>query len=213
MNQQKEHRRLAAWFSYHFCRAFHIKSAQVTLISHLLAQRTSWFKESESCSVMCDSLRPHGLYSPVNFLGQNTGVGSLSLLQGVFPTQELNAGLPHCRRIPYQLSYKGSLSWFKEYENTWSFSVFSAIFINEHHLSEFQNLRISCFLKLMTLMSCFWCLRNFFGLCPLLSNSSTTLWLSLPFYLPWPPAGHPACMAILITAHLLFRIHSGFCLL
>ena len=147
MNQQKEHRKLVAWFSYHFCRAFRIKSAQVTLISHLLAQRTSWFKESESCSVMYDSLRPHGLYSPANFLGQNTGVGSLSLLQGVFPTQELNPGLPHCRWIPYQVSYKGSPSWFKEYENTWSFSVFSAIFINEHHLSEFQNLRM--FLKLM----------------------------------------------------------------
>jgi len=40
--------------------------------------------------------------------GQNTGVGSLSLLQEVFPTQELNPGLPHCRWIVYQLSHKGS---------------------------------------------------------------------------------------------------------
>ena len=39
---------------------------------------------------------------------KNTGVGSLSLLQGVFPTQGLNPGLPHCRRILYQLSHKGS---------------------------------------------------------------------------------------------------------
>ena len=46
--------------------------------------------ESESCSVMSDSLRPRGLYSPWNFPGQNTGVGSLSLLQGIFPTQESN---------------------------------------------------------------------------------------------------------------------------
>ena len=37
------------------------------------------------------------------------GVGSLSLLQGIFPTQELNLGLLHCRRILYQLSYQGSL--------------------------------------------------------------------------------------------------------
>ena len=173
MNQQKEYRRFVAWFSYHFCRAFHIKSAQVTLISQLLAQRTSWFKESESCSVMYHSLQPHGLYSLGNSLGQNTGVGSLSLLQGVFPTQELNPGLPHCRRIPYQLSHKGSPSWFKEYENTWSFSVFSGIFINEHHL-------FLCFLELMTLMSSSWCLGNFFGLCRLLSISATTLWPSLP---------------------------------
>ena len=40
--------------------------------------------------------------------GQNTGVGSLSLLQGIFPTQELNPGLVHHRQILYQLSHKGS---------------------------------------------------------------------------------------------------------
>ena len=39
---------------------------------------------------------------------QNTGTGSLSLLQGIFPTQELNPGLLHCRQILYQLSYQGS---------------------------------------------------------------------------------------------------------
>ena len=45
---------------------------------------------------------------------KNTGVGSLSLLQWIFPTQELNRGLPHCRQILYQLSHKGSpriLEW------------------------------------------------------------------------------------------------------
>ena len=40
--------------------------------------------ESESRSVVSDSLRPHELYSPWNSSGQNTGVGSLSLLQGIF---------------------------------------------------------------------------------------------------------------------------------
>ena len=39
---------------------------------------------------------------------KNTGVGSLSLLQRIFPTQELNQGLLHCRQILYQLSYLGS---------------------------------------------------------------------------------------------------------
>ena len=48
------------------------------------------------------------LYSPQNSLGQNTGVDSLSLLQGIFPTQGSNPGLPHCRQILYQLSHKGS---------------------------------------------------------------------------------------------------------
>ena len=68
------------------------------------------FSESETCSVMSDSLWPHRLYSPWNSPGQNTGVGSLSLLQGIFPTQELNQGLLHCWWILYQLSYQGSLT-------------------------------------------------------------------------------------------------------
>ena len=64
--------------------------------------------ENESRSVESDSLRPHGLYSPWNSPGQNAGVGSLSLLQGIFPAQGLNPGLPHCRQILYQLSHKGN---------------------------------------------------------------------------------------------------------
>ena len=61
--------------------------------------------QSDSCSVVSDSLWPHGLW---NSPGQNTGVGSLSLLQGIFPIQGSNPGLPHCRWILYQLSHKGS---------------------------------------------------------------------------------------------------------
>ena len=60
------------------------------------------------------SLRPHGLYSPWNSPSQNTGVGSCFLLQGIFPTQGSNPGLPHCRQILYPLSHKGSpikLEW------------------------------------------------------------------------------------------------------
>ena len=55
--------------------------------------------ESESCSVVSNSLRPHGLYSPWNSPGHNNGVGSQSLLQGIFPTQGWNPGLLHCRQI------------------------------------------------------------------------------------------------------------------
>ena len=68
--------------------------------------RSLWV--SESCSVVSNSLRPHGLYSPWSSLGQNTGVGSLSLLQGILPTKGSNRGLPHCRRILFQLSRNGS---------------------------------------------------------------------------------------------------------
>ena len=62
--------------------------------------------EGESFSVVSDSAT-YGLYSPWNSPGQNTGVGSLSLLQGIFPTQGSNQGLLYCRKILYQLSYKG----------------------------------------------------------------------------------------------------------
>ena len=72
------------------------------------------FQVSESRSVMSDSLQPHRLYSPWNSPGHNARVGSLSLLQGIFPTQGSNPGLLHYRRILYQLSHKGSpriLEW------------------------------------------------------------------------------------------------------
>ena len=57
---------------------------------------------------MSNSLLPHGLYSPWNSPGLNTGVGSLSLLQGISPTQGSNPCLLHCRQIIFQLSHKGS---------------------------------------------------------------------------------------------------------
>ena len=61
-------------------------------------------KVAQSCPTLCD---PHGLYSPWNSPGQTTGEGSLSLLQGIFPTQGWNSGLPHCGQILYQLSNQG----------------------------------------------------------------------------------------------------------
>ena len=64
--------------------------------------------KSESGSAVSNSLRPHRLCSPWNSPGQNTGVGSISLLQGIFPTQGWNPGLPHCGWILYQLSPQGS---------------------------------------------------------------------------------------------------------
>ena len=67
---------------------------------------------TESFSVMSDSLWLHRLYSPWNFLGRNTGVGSLSLCQGIFPTEVSNPGLPHCRWFLYQLNHKGSPCFF-----------------------------------------------------------------------------------------------------
>ena len=59
-------------------------------------------KVAQSCLTLCDPID----ISPWNSSGQNTGVGSLSLLQGIFPTQSSNPGLMHCRQILYQLSHK-----------------------------------------------------------------------------------------------------------
>ena len=68
------------------------------------------FGDNESCSVVSSSLQAHRLYSPWNSPGQNTEVGILSLLQGIFPTQESNRGLLYYKQILSQLSYQGSPS-------------------------------------------------------------------------------------------------------
>ena len=58
-------------------------------IIQVTAKLNKWESESEALLVMSDSLRLLGLYSPWTSLGQNTGVGSLSLLQGNLPDQEI----------------------------------------------------------------------------------------------------------------------------
>ena len=75
--------------------------------------------ESECRSAVSNSLWPNGpqaarLLSPWNSPGQNPGGGSLSLIQGIFPTKGLHPGLLHCWWILYQLSHQGSprrLEW------------------------------------------------------------------------------------------------------
>ena len=67
-------------------------------------------KVAQLCPTLCDPMD----YSLWNSPGQNTGVGSLSLLYGIFPTQGLSPGLLHCSWILYQLNHKGSpriLEW------------------------------------------------------------------------------------------------------
>ena len=78
-------------------------------MTHLSSQERWWMKVkvAQLCPTFCDPI-------PCNSLGWNTGVGSLSLLQGIFPIRESNPGLLHCRRILSQLSHKGSpriLEW------------------------------------------------------------------------------------------------------
>ena len=91
-----------------------IQEIKIMASSHITSWQMKW---SESHSVISNSPWPHGLYSPWNPPGQNTGVGSLSLPQGSFTTQGSNPALPHCRRILYQLSHKESLS--RHMTNRW----------------------------------------------------------------------------------------------
>ena len=102
---------LLEWIAISFSRGYS-RPRDRTRVSCIVGRFfTDWRMESEneSCLVVSDSLWPQGLYSSWNSLGQNTGVISLSLLQGIFPTQGSDPGLPHCRWILYQLSHQGSL--------------------------------------------------------------------------------------------------------
>ena len=63
-------------------------------------------KVTQLCPTLCNPV--DYTVSPWNSPSQNTGVGIHFLLQQIFPTQELNQGLLHCRRVLYQLSYQGS---------------------------------------------------------------------------------------------------------
>ena len=87
------------------------------MVKHLPAVWETWVQslgwedplEKETVLLLGKSHRQRSLvgYSPWNSSCQNTGAGSLSLFQGIFPAQGLNLGLPHCRQILYQLSHKG----------------------------------------------------------------------------------------------------------
>ena len=95
--------RVLEWGAIAFSEAVRVSSCQNIELKKFLASKNhlkyshkDWvICESESRSVMSHSLQCHGC--PWNSPGQNTGVGSLSLLQGLFPTQGSKPGVPHCR--------------------------------------------------------------------------------------------------------------------
>ena len=65
---------------------------------------------AQLCLTLCDPMdcSPPGSSVHGDSPGKNTGVGCHALLQGIFPTQQSNPDLPHCRQIPYRLSHQGS---------------------------------------------------------------------------------------------------------
>ena len=108
--------RILEWVAYPFSRRSSLPSNQtgVSCICRQILYQLSYegspiayqfSSVAQSCWTLCGSM---------DYTGQNTGVGSCSLLQGIFPNQGSNPDLPHCRRILYQLNHKGSpriLEW------------------------------------------------------------------------------------------------------
>ena len=72
-------------------------------MKHLICLAKVKVKVAQSCLTLCSPTDCSLWNSP----GHSTGVGSLSLLQWIFPNQVSNSGLPHCRQILYQQSHKG----------------------------------------------------------------------------------------------------------
>ena len=113
----KEAQRILKWVAYSFSRGSSWPRNR-TGISHIAGRFfINWairegpthslkVKVAQPCLTICNCMD-----CPWNSPDQNTRVGSLSLLQGIFPTQGLNPGLPHCRWILYQLSYQGQNSY------------------------------------------------------------------------------------------------------
>ena len=167
-------------------------------------------KITHSCPTVCD---PMDYYNPWNSPGYNTGVGSLSLLQGIFPIQGSKAGLQHCRRILYQLSHKGSpriLEW-----EAYPFSRGSSWPRNQTRVSHiasrfFTNWAIrEALVSKWKSLSGIWLFATPWTI-QFMEFSSTEYWSGEPFPSPrdlpnweWNP-GLPHCRGILCHEYFLF---------
>ena len=92
------------WISH--CDRILVKRQEIWCHEYVLGQEKELCLVTQLCPTLCDprdDSLPGSLVSG-DSPAKNTGVGSHSLLQGVFPTQGSNQGLPHCRKILYRLS-------------------------------------------------------------------------------------------------------------
>jgi len=203
---------------------FHI--ILVSLFQSLFFPLHAWYfcqlcelKWSESLSVMSDSLGPHGLYRSWNSPGQNTGMDSFSLLQGIFPSQGLNPGLLHCRWILYQLSHRGSpriLEWvdYPFYSrSSWSrtqtwVSYITGRFFTNWAMREAPSQLYSYLFFPNSLWTWFFCLKSHFLSTAWRIDSNILLfsWLSS---LPKPTSPAPS-FAKALHLTLPFRMHLDF---
>ena len=126
LTKQKYVSQISNWKNQDSCRfksiIYPISSDYISCLFNLVRDES----ESESHSAVSDSV----ICDPMDYAdptGQNIGVGSHSLLQGIFPTQGLNPGLLNCRWILHRLSHQGSpfvtLSCDKSYLNVVSHSI------------------------------------------------------------------------------------------
>ena len=84
-----------------------IMTAWMDLEGIMLSEKNSDKVSAPSCPTLCNPMNPTRLLYPWDSPGKNTGVGCHFLLQGIFPTQGSNPGLPHCRQTLYRLSHQG----------------------------------------------------------------------------------------------------------
>ena len=103
------------------------------------------FLVTQSSPTLCDPMdcSPPGTSVQGDSPDKNTGVGCHALLQGIFPTQGLNPGLPHCRQILYQLSHQGrpgcwNKCWLEEC--MWDLSILVDTKSGNHHVWGGQSL-------------------------------------------------------------------------
>ena len=94
------------WLTSAWCAAVHRVTKSWTRLS-------DWTEPQTKFTWKWTSLRWVWLFDPMDYKSMefsrpDAGVGSFSLLQGIFPTQGLSPDLPHCRQILYQLSHKWS---------------------------------------------------------------------------------------------------------
>ena len=107
------------------------------------AKTLRWENERESRSVMSlGSATPWAIHGPWNSPGQNTGRGSLSLLQGIFPTQGSNPGLQHCRQILYRATREAHMRWRDMLINATVVIFSQCTGTSNHHTVHFKCVKI-----------------------------------------------------------------------
>ena len=119
-------------------------------------------KVAQLCLTLCDPMgcSPPGSSVHGDSPGKNTRVGCHFLFQGIFPTQESNPDLPHCRQILYPLSHQGSQAHDKQTSSHTSCMLCLSLMlplmplVNQHHLRNYYGLCTENY-KMETTYTCF----------------------------------------------------------